>query len=133
MVVHVEPYKSDFHHLCLPIEGKNGLESKLAASFGRSQHFLFINLKGSQVKSHFFLKNPFAKLKVKAGLKAAKLLANQKSETLITPEIGEIAFFTLKQNLFDIFKAKGKTARQNLNSFLKEELKPLPEPTKKQT
>ncbi len=132
VVVHVEPHKSDFLHLCLPVETKNGLDSKLAASFGRSRYFLFVNLKAGQVKGFYFLDNPFAKDKLKAGLKAAKLLTEQKSEAVITPNIGEIAFLALRQNLFDLFESRATTAQKALSAFLNQELKPLQKPTKKE-
>jgi cation diffusion facilitator family transporter len=129
--IHIEPFKSDFQHLVIPTKGKKGLESLISEEFGRAAYFLFVNLEGQKNKGYYFLKNPYQDKKVKAGLAAAKLIAGQKSEVLIIKEIGEISFYTLKENLFDIYQAKEKTARGAINKYLKGELISLLKPTKK--
>jgi len=63
----------------------------------------------------------------------AKLLAEQKSEVLIAKEIGEISFYALRENLFDVYQAKGKTAREVINSYIEGELELLSKPTRKET
>jgi len=132
IVVHVEPFRSEFNHLCLPIEQKKGLESKLALTFARACFFLFVNLEGKRIKGFYFLKNPFTKTKIKTSLRVVELLVEQKSEILLTPQIGEIAFLALKQTLFDIFQTKQKTAQKAIDAFLKKELKELKQSTKKE-
>lgn len=127
--VHIEPFQSDFRHLVIPLEQKNGLDSKVASQFGRAPYFLFINLKNEKIKGHYFLKNPYQKQKVRAGLAAAKLVAGQKSDILITQEVGEVAFYTLRDNLFDIYQTEEKTAKAVIDQFAKKKLRLLSQAT----
>ena len=131
--VHIEPFKSNFYHLVIPVKEKKGLSSLVAEKFARAPHFLFVNLKNKKIRGYYVLKNPHLEKKVRVGLAVAKLLVEQKSETLITKEIGEISFYALRENLFDVYQAKGKTAREIVDRYIKGELKPLSKPTKKET
>jgi len=131
--IHIEPLRSDFHHLVIPVKNKKGLNSLVADKFGRAPYFLFVNLEGKKIRGDYVLKNPHLEKKVKAGLAVAKLLVEQKSETLITKEIGEISFYALRENLFDIYQAEGKTAREIVNRYIKGELELLSKPTKRET
>ena len=56
-------------------------------------------------------------------MQAAKLAVKQKSDILITPQVGEIAFYALKDNLFDIYQTKDKTVKSVLDKFNKNKLK----------
>lgn len=145
-LVHVEPFKSDWQHLVFPVKEKRGLNSKISPRFARSSYFLFLNLKKKKIKGFYFLENPYKNLKTKAGLSVAKLISEQKSDALITQEIGEIAFYTLKDRLFNIYQAEPKTIKQGqgpmtnkkgqvtvkkcLNSYLRNQISELKQPTK---
>jgi predicted Fe-Mo cluster-binding NifX family protein len=131
LTIHVEPFRSDFRHLVLPVKTKKGLNSPLSERFGRSPYFLFVNLKGTNVKGHYFLKNPYQARSVRAGLSAAKLIAKQKSEILITQEIGEISLHALRDNLVDVYQAQNKNARQVIEQFIKGELNQIEKATRK--
>jgi len=115
--VHVEPFHSDYRHLAIPIKKKQGLNSLVADRFARAPYFLFINFKRKQVKGYFFLANPFQKQKIKAGLAAAKLIAKQKSDLVIASKIGEIARYSLRENLVDLVETRHKTVQKVINEF----------------
>jgi len=51
-------------------------------------------------------------------LAAAKLIAKQKSDILITPKVGEIALHVLRSNLIDIYQTQEKTAQEAVKKFL---------------
>jgi cation diffusion facilitator family transporter len=129
--IHVEPFKSGFHHLVIPVIGKQELNSRVSAKFARAPYFLFVNLKGKKIKGYYFLKNPYQSRPVRAGLASTKLLVQQKSDTLITQQIGEISFYALRNNLFDIYQTKAKTAQEAIRRFNKEKLKPLQEASRR--
>jgi cation diffusion facilitator family transporter len=129
--IHIEPFKSDFRHLVLPVKAKDGLNSLLSDYFGRAAYFMFVNLKGQKIKGHYFLKNPYKDKSIRAGLFVTKLIAKQKSEILITNEIGEISFHALRDNLTDVYQAKGKTASQMIRKFIKGELDQLEKASRK--
>lgn len=129
--IHIEPFRSDFRHLVLPVKSKDSLNSLLSDNFGRTPYFLFVNLKGQKIKGHYFLRNPYKNRSVRAGLEASKLIAKQKSEILITKEIGEISFHALRDNLVDVYQAGGKTAKQIIDKFINGELNQLEKASRK--
>lgn len=51
---------------------------------------------------------------------------------LITKEVGEISFHTLRDNLIDIYKAEGKTVKEVIENFVKGKLEILNKPTKEE-
>ncbi len=126
--IHVEPFKSNFSHLVIPVEEKGNLQVPVAEKFGRAPYLLFVNLSGKNIKGFFFIKNSYQNRKVKAGLATAKLVSKQKSEVLITKEIGEISFHYLRDSLVDVYRFRGKTAKDAIGDFLKGSLKILNEP-----
>jgi cation diffusion facilitator family transporter len=127
--VHVEPFQSEYRHLVIPVKEKNGLNSTLAKQLARAPYLLFVNLRKTEIKGFYFLDNPFKDQKQRAGLAVAKLVLKQKSDTVITPQIGEISFFALRDYLFDIYQAKGGTAQKAINLFVEDELVKLTKPT----
>lgn len=129
--IHVEPFKSDFRHLVIPVKSKKGLNSLLSDYFGRAPYFLFVNLKNQKIKGFYFLKNPYQSRRVRAGLAVSKLIAKQKSEILITKEIGEISLHALRDNLIDVYQARAKLAREIVNQFVEGKLNQLKKATKK--
>ncbi|KPJ70655.1 hypothetical protein AMJ51_01375 [Microgenomates bacterium DG_75] len=129
--VHIEPFKSDFRHLVIPVKEKKGLTSPLIEHFGRAPYFLFVNLKQREIKGHYFLQNPYKERSIRAGLAASKLIVKQRSDILITKEIGEISFHALRDNLIDVYQAKGKTAQKVINYFIEGELEQLQKATRK--
>lgn len=129
-IVHVEPFKTDYRQIVIPLAEKKGLESQVFPKFARAPYFLFVNLKKKNLVGYYILKNPFKYKKTKAGFVVAKLITKQKSDILITNQIGEIAFYTLRDQLFDIYYASSKTAKQSINQFNKGRLKQLNKATK---
>jgi len=129
--IHVEPFKSDFHHLAIPVKAKRGLNSLLSNYFGRAPYFLFINLKGKMIKGYYFLKNPHKDKPIRAGLAVSKLIAKQKSEILVTREIGEISLHALRDNLVDVYQAEGEVAKEIIGHFVGGKLSQLRKATKK--
>lgn len=128
--IHVEPFKTNFCHLVIPLKEKKGLSSSLSKNFGRASYFLFVNLKNKQIKGYYFLKNPYKDKKVRAGLAASKMIAEQKSDTLLIDQVGEISFYALRDNLIDIYRVETKTAKEAIALFNKRKLIKLKKPTK---
>ena len=129
--VHIEPFKSNFHHLVIPVGDKKGFGALLSNHFGRAPYFLFVNLKGKEIKGYYFIKNLYKSKSIRAGLAVSKLIAKQKSEILITKEIGEISFHALRDNLIDVYWTGGKTAKEVIDQFIKGKLNKLKKATRK--
>lgn len=128
--VHVEPFKSNWRHLVIPISKDEGLNSKITNQFGRAPYFLFINFKDKMIKGFYVLKNPYKDKKIKAGLEVAKMVNKQKSDILVTEQIGEIAFYALRENLFDIYQTESKIVKEVIKNFSQDRLKRLKKATK---
>jgi len=129
-MIHVEPFKNNWRHLVFPVSEKRELNSKIDDKFSRAAYFLFVNYKKEKLKGFYFLRNPYKGKKARAGLAVAKLCINQKSDVLITKEIGEIAFLALKENLFDIYQVKDGTVKEAVKGFLKGDFRRLRQATK---
>jgi len=119
-------------HLVIPVVEKKGLTSQISDRFGRSPYFLFLNLKKGEIKGFYFLKNLYRERQVKAGLGAANLIAKQKSDILITSELGEISFHVLRDHLIDLYQVKGKTAKEVIDYFIAGRLNQLERPSKRE-
>ena len=132
--IHIEPYETEEQKIAIPIMQDKGLDSELMEKFGKANYFMFLILdkKEGNVKSTYVKENPHKSKAVKAGLFAAKFLAKEKVDVLITKEIGEISFHTLRDNLIDIYKAKGRKVKDIINEFMKNKLERLDKPTREE-
>ena len=129
--VHVEPYKENKYRICIPIKKENGLDSRVMYHFGRAEKFLFVDVEKGNVKKKYVKENPFKNKKVRAGLKASHFIVDEDTDVLITKEIGEISFHTLRDHMVDIYKGnKAKTAKKIIEHFCEDKLTRLTEPTK---
>jgi cation diffusion facilitator family transporter len=132
--IHVEPYESEELKLAIPVEISKGLNSEVSEHFGRANYFIFItvNKKEEKIGSFYIKNNPYKEKSAKAGYFAADFIVKEKIDVLITKEIGGISFHTLRDNLVDIYKAKGKNVKEVVNNFIKDKLELLTEPTKEE-
>ena len=128
--IHIEPYKSNKHLIVIPTKDKNGLDSEVIDHFGRAIYFLFATIENGKLKQHKFYKNQFKKKEVRAGLNAAHYIVNKKADMVVTDQIGEIAFHTLRDHYVDIFKVKGKIAEEVIDNFCQNKLERLEKPTR---
>lgn len=133
-IIHVEPFKSKQQKIVIPLENSKGLKSKVMGKFGRSNYFLFavIDIEEKKIKEVYVKPNPYKTQPTKAGLSISKFLVKEKIDALLTKEIGEIAFHTLRSNLVDIYKAEEETAEEVIKKFWENKLERLNEPTKKE-
>lgn len=69
--IHIEPYKTRKQKLVIPIQNRDGLNSKIEDHFGRANHFMLITLEENRVLSHRIMDNPHRTRKIRAGLFAA--------------------------------------------------------------
>ena len=130
--IHVEPYESEYQKIIIPIVSDKGLDSNVMENFGRANYFMFITLnkKERKIISRYVKKNPHKEKLVKAGLAAVNFIVKEKVYSLIAGDVGEISFHTLRDNLIDIYRAKGKTVGINVNNFLKNRMEHISEPKK---
>jgi predicted Fe-Mo cluster-binding NifX family protein len=130
VIVHVEPHRSSQRRVCIPTEEGKGMESKVSNHFGRAPYFAFIDIEGDEITSIHFEENAFQVKKIQAGLAASNEVVKKQIDVLVTRELGEISFHTLRDNLVEIFLMKGDSLREVLGYYLSDGLKPTTSPTK---
>jgi len=131
-VIHIEPYEKTKQRIAIPISENKGLNSKVMNHFGRANYFLFVDVdrEKKKINKMYTKRNPFKKKIARAGLAAVHFLVNEKVDILVTKEIGEISFHTARDHLINIYKTKGKTAKEIINNFMNEKLAKLTEATR---
>lgn len=131
-VVHIEPFQKRERKVIFPIKESKGLDSPIANHFGRAQKLLLaeVSLEEQTINSHSIKSNPYETRKHLAGFALTKMVVNEKIDTLITRNIGEIAFFKLKGEHVDIFKADCAIVKECLKQLMEDKLPPMKEPTK---
>ncbi len=127
--IHVEPYEAAKQKIVIPIKEKKGLGSTVMKTFGRANYFIFVETKNKEITGHYIKKNQYKKRKTKAGLATVHFVVKEKIDALVTKEMGEISFHTLRDNLVDVYKTEGKTVKQVVDKFVNKKLKKLSKPT----
>jgi len=128
--VHIEPYSDEYSHLVLPINEDKGLDSEIAKEFGRADYFIFVNIEKDKIVGQYSIRNPYDQKKVRAGLSVVKLINNQRANIVITKEIGEISFHTLRDYLIEVYLTDGKTVKEVVDLFISGGLKKVSQPTR---
>jgi len=130
--IHIEPSKKERQKLVIPVDNKDRLKSKVSNHFARANYFIFVEVDGKKVKSHYFKDNKYKKKKVRAGLFFIEnIILKERVDAVITRQIGAISFHTLRDHLIDVYLAKKNTVEKNIDDFVNNKLKRLTKPTKK--
>lgn len=129
-IIHIEPFKSVRQTVVIPVSQCRGMASQISEHFGRAEFYIFITLEKGKIKSHKFKANPFRTREIRAGLAAADWVAKEKPDVLITKEMGAISLHALRDNLIEVYKTEGGTAKEIIKQFLEDKLERLEEPTR---
>ncbi len=132
--IHIEPHEKKIIKVAIPIALDKGLSSPLMEHFGRAKNFLFaiLDKEKKKIEAFYVKSNPFMLERVKAGLSVVNFLLKEKIDTVLTKEIGEISFHTLRDNLVEIYKTEGKTVKEIIDDFFDGKLNKLEKPTRKE-
>jgi cation diffusion facilitator family transporter len=126
--IHVEPSHEETLRAIIPVEGMDGLSSRVSGHFGRSRLFAImrilpaepaapaaasgpptpaagraIPMAAASVEIEDFYFNEFLDEKVHVGLQVFKAVVRYRLDLVFTQQIGEIAFSLLKNNFVDIY------------------------------
>jgi len=129
--VHVEPSKKNVLSVIIPVEEVNGLNSRVHGHFGRAPYFIILRLDGDNVEIEDFYYNEFIKDKdrIHVAIEVIKAVIKHNLDIVFTPKIGEIAFYMLKDNFVDIYKAEeGSTVRQIIEKYRNNRVDKITEP-----
>jgi len=129
LTVHLEPFHPEQQRVMVPADD-NHLEAAVSEHFGRAKFFLFATVTPSGIGPKEWLENSFRDKPARAGLSVIKeMLKNQHIDAILTREIGEIAFHTLRDHYVDIYAVPPATIDQALTFFTQKKLAILPKPT----
>lgn len=125
------PWQTTEEKICIPVEEKKDLDSKISNHFGRSNYFLICEIRNNKIEKITVEENPFKEKEVRAGLAVSEWLKNKKIGAVIVREIGLISLHILRDNLIDVYQTKKERAKEALQDFIGKRLRPIKEPTKK--
>ncbi len=127
--VHVEPGKETIETAVIPVQDKNGLDSRLHKHFGRAPYFIILNLGHGLMEIDSYLANDFLDKKGHVGVNIVKLIIDYKINLLFVSSIGEISFHMLKNSYVDIIKIDREMSVKEIISLYKEnKLDPITRP-----
>jgi len=129
LTVHVEPYHPDIQTVMVPVCDKN-TDARVSEHFGRAEFFLFATVSSEGVADVEYTINTASKLPARAGLAVIReALKGHEVDAVLTREIGEIAFHTLRDQHVDVYSAPDGSVTDALDRFLKQDLARLVKPT----
>ncbi len=123
-ITHIEPYEAATKKIAVPVE--NG---EIASKFGRASSFIIFEFDGKEWRQVKKLKNRYRSKKVRAGLAVAKELMKEGVNEIITEDMGEIAYHTLKDGNVKIYYGKGNI-NEVMEKYEKGELQIFKKPKK---
>jgi predicted Fe-Mo cluster-binding NifX family protein len=109
--------------IAIPLDEKN-VKSNVCASFGRAPYFLVYDTK---TEESIFIQNTAAASTGGAGIKAAQIIVDNKTEALLTPRCGQNAADVIKSADIKIYKTVSGSAKDNIDAFLAGKLSLLDE------
>ena len=127
--IHVEPEKEIVRTVMIPVQDKNGLESRLCQHFGKAPYFIIVKLGNDRIEIDSYLANEFLGKKGHIGLNIAKTVIKYPIHLLFVSSIGEISFHLLKNNYVDIFKVDKQMIVKDIFTLYKaNKLDPMTQP-----
>ena len=109
--------------IAISSDGKD-LKSKIDMRFGRCPYFLIVGIKDKKIKDVEAVENTASAQGGGAGITAAKIVAEQEVEAVLTSNIGPRAFDVLDQFKIKVYLAEGKI-KDAVQSFISGKLEEL--------
>lgn len=129
--IHVEPARGEKFKIGIPVNEKMELASRISSHFGRARYHLIAMVNKGVIEDIVIRENPYAQKEVRAGLAATKQILKEKIDVLITKQLGEISFHTLRDGFVDIYQTDAETVEDALRLFLDGKLQRLERYTRK--
>ena len=130
VILHVEPYHSARRHVLVPAASAEGMDALVSTHFGRAPRFVIATVELEKVAATAQMENPFGTKKVRAGLAVInRLVRKEELDAVLVSEIGEIAYYALRDNSIEIYRVGETTVRAAVDAYMAGDLPPLLEPT----
>lgn len=107
--------------IAIPVDS-NQEETTICVSFGRAPFYAIYE---TDTGAYAFVENTAAHSPGGAGVKAAQLLVDQKSDILITPRCGENAVEVIHGAGIQIYQTKSNHLKDNVKAYVNGELNAL--------
>jgi len=129
--VHVEPARGEKFQIGVPVNERRGLASRISSHFGRARYHLIATVNKGTIEGVVIKENPYMQKEVRAGLAATKQILKEKIDVLLTKQLGEISFHTLRDGFVDLYKTNAETVEDALRLFLDGKLQRMERYTRK--
>ena len=129
LTVHLEPFVPQVQTVLVPADDNNS-DADVSDHFGRAKFFALTTVPSAGAGEIEFIENTGRQRPARAGLAAVKqILDNRKVDAVLTREIGEIAFHTLRDRFVVVYAAPGGSVRNALAQFAETSVPRLAGPT----
>ncbi len=129
--IHTEPSQNKDIKAIIPVSEVDGLSSKIYGHFGRAPFFASIRISNGNYEVEDFFLNEFLGKKIHIGLSVVNVIIKYDYNMIFTSQIGEIAFYKLRDNYIDIYKVgeSDLTIDEGLKHYLENKLTRIKAPT----
>ncbi len=105
------------------------LESEVDTRFGRCSYFIIVEIEDKKIKSTKAIENIASKQAGGAGITAAQTVANEKTEAIISTNLGPRAFDVFNQLGINIYQAVPGKVKDTVQKFIEGKLTEISTPT----
>jgi len=128
--IHVEPLKDEIVSAIIPVQDIKGMDSLISDHFGRAPYFVIVRLENGNMDIEDFYSNEFLNEKGHIGIKVVRAIVKYRLDLVFVSNIGEIAYYMLKDNIVDIYRAEeGLSVKEVMQRYRLNQLEPITEPT----
>jgi len=128
--IHVEPLKDEVIKVIVPVQDIKGMDSLVSDHFGRAPYFVIVSLENGNMDIEDFYSNEFLNEKGHIGIKVVRAIIKYRLDMVFVLNIGEIAYYMLKDNLLDVYKVEeGLSVKEIIQRYRLNQLKLMTAPT----
>ena len=130
LTVHIEPFHPEVRVVMVPVSEPN-IDAAISGHFARARFFIFATVSSRGVESVEHTANPARTVPARAALATVKeALKDHHVDAVLTREIGQIAFHTLRDHYVEIFAAPSGSAKSALERLAQNDLPRVVHPTR---
>jgi len=119
LTIKIEPKEKLRFRVAVPIADNNGLNSNFSKHFGKAAYILFVDLYKGKIKDFYVKENPGKKYERKKGIKAAEFLNDEKTDILVSEDVGEGPMYVLTTDFIRIKTPEGKNLKEMVLNAVK--------------
>ena len=128
--IHAEPLRDEIVSAVVPVQEIKGMDSLISDHFGRAPYFVIVKLENGNMDIEDFYSNEFLSEKGHIGIKVVRAIIKYRLDLVFVSNIGEIAYYMLKDNLVDIYKTEeGLSVKKVMQRYRLNQLELITEPT----